>query len=157
LRVPERPDRPDRRRESLQEQFPMSIPFWCVFISALLIFVARIPVSREMKARGYDNHNPRNQQAALTGLGARAVAAHQNSWEAFTLFAVAVLMAHTTQMQGWLIDLLAIVFVVARVLYLWLYLADKASPRSLVWVVGLVCSLLIMLSPVYRQMVLATL
>ena len=132
----------------------MSIPFWCVFISALLIFVARVPVTREMKAKGYNNNNPRTQQAELSGRGARAVAAHQNSWEAFTLFAVAVLMAHTTQTQGWLIDLLAIIFVVARVLYLFFYLNDKASLRSLVWTVGVVCSLLIMISPVYRQIVM---
>jgi uncharacterized MAPEG superfamily protein len=134
----------------------MSIPFWCVFISALLIFVARVPVTREMKAQGYDNHNPRAQQAKLSGLGARAVAAHQNCWEAFTLFAVAVLMAHTTQTQGWLIDLLAIVFVITRVLYLLLYWNDKSSQRSLVWLVGLVCTFLIMISPVYRQIVMAT-
>jgi uncharacterized MAPEG superfamily protein len=37
---------------------------------------------------------------------------------------------------------------VSRVLYLFLYWNDKASLRSLVWGVGLVCSLLLMLSPV---------
>ena len=51
----------------------MSIPFWCVFISALLIFVARMPVGKAMKEQGgYDNHLPRHQQAQLTGFGARA-------------------------------------------------------------------------------------
>ena len=135
----------------------MTIPFWCVFISALLILVAKVPVAREMQAQGgYDNHHPRQQQARLTGLGARAVAAHQNCWEAFALFAVAVLMAHTSQTQGWLVDALAIVFVIARVIYLPLYWNDKSSARSLVWLVGLTCSLLLMLSPLYRQIVLST-
>ncbi|QKZ03861.1 MULTISPECIES: MAPEG family protein [Pseudomonas] len=136
----------------------MSIPFWCVFIAAILIYIARIPVAKAMKEQGgYDNHNPRAQQARLTGLGARAVAAHQNSFEAFMLFAVGVLMAHTTQTQGWFVDLLAIVFIIARIVYLYLYLNDKASMRSLVWTVGLVCSLLLMLTPVYRYWVLSTL
>ncbi len=131
----------------------MSIPFWCVFISAVLIFVARIPVSRAMKELGgYDNHLPRNQQAQLTGLGARAVAAHQNSFEAFLLFSVGVLMAHTTQTAGFLIDALAIIFVVARVIYLLLYWYDLAWQRTLVWSVGLVVSLLLMLSPAFRQL-----
>ncbi|MGE8307542.1 MAG: MAPEG family protein [Pseudomonas kermanshahensis] len=131
----------------------MSIPFWCVFISAVLIFVARIPVSRAMKEQGgYDNHLPRNQQAQLTGLGARAVAAHQNSFEAFLLFSVGVLMAHTTQTAGFLIDALAIIFVVARVIYLLLYWYDLAWQRTLVWSVGLVVSLLLMLSPAFRQL-----
>jgi uncharacterized MAPEG superfamily protein len=133
----------------------MSIPFWCVFISALLIYVAHMPVAKAMKEQGgYDNHTPRQQQAQLTGYGARALAAHQNSIEAFILFAVGVLMAHTTQTAGWLIDTLAIVFVIARIIYLWFYLADLPKLRSLVWLVGLVCSLLLMVSPTFRTVLL---
>jgi len=133
----------------------MSIPFWCVFISALLIFVARMPVAKAMKEQGgYNNHLPRQQQAQLTGFGARALAAHQNSFEAFILFAVGVLMAHTTQTAGWLIDGLAIVFVVARIVYLLCYWADLAWQRSLVWVIGLACLLLLMLSPTFRTVLL---
>lgn len=127
----------------------MSIPFWCIFISALLIFVAKIPVAKAMKEEGgrYDNNHPRAQQARLTGFGARALAAHQNSFEAFPLFAVGVLMAHVTQSNGWLVDVLAVTFVVARVLYLLLYWADLHWQRSLVWMVGLLSSLLLMLTP----------
>ncbi|MHC8298721.1 MAPEG family protein [Pseudomonas sp. ZS1P83] len=133
----------------------MSIPFWCVFISALLIFVAKIPVAKAMnELGGYDNHLPRQQQAQLTGFGARALAAHQNCFEAFILFAVGVLMAHTTQTAGWLIDLLAIVFVITRIIYLLCYWVDLAWQRSLVWFVGLVCSLLLMISPTFRTILL---
>jgi uncharacterized MAPEG superfamily protein len=133
----------------------MSIPFWCVFISALLIFVAKIPVAKAMNEQGgYNNHLPRQQQAQLTGFGARALAAHQNSFEAFLLFAVGVLMAHTTQTAGWLIDALAIIFVITRILYLLCYWADLAWQRSLVWFVGLVCSLLLMISPTFRTILI---
>jgi uncharacterized MAPEG superfamily protein len=133
----------------------MSIPFWCVFISALLIFVAKIPVAKAMNEQGgYNNHLPRQQQAQLTGFGARALAAHQNSFEAFLLFAVGVLMAHTTQTAGWLIDALAIIFVIMRILYLLCYWADLAWQRSLVWFVGLVCSLLLMISPTFRTILI---
>ena len=133
----------------------MSIPFWCVFVSALLIYVAKIPVAKAMNEQGgYDNHLPRQQQAQLTGFGARALAAHQNSFEAFLLFAVGVLMAHTTQTAGWLIDTLAIIFVIARIIYLLCYWADLAWQRSLVWFVGLVCSLLLMISPTFRTILL---
>ena len=102
----------------------MSLPFWCVFISALLIFIAKAPVAKAMAKGGggrYDNHHPRAQQARLTGFGARALAAHLNSIEAFPLFAVGVLMAHVTQTYGVLVDVLAVTFVVSRVLYLLLY------------------------------------
>ncbi|WP_095130084.1 MAPEG family protein [Pseudomonas sp. Irchel s3h14] len=133
----------------------MSIPFWCVFISALLIYVAKIPVARAMNdLGGYDNHLPRQQQAQLTGFGARALAAHQNCFEAFILFAVGVLMAHTTQTAGWLIDLLAIIFVITRIIYLLCYWVDLAWQRSLVWFVGLVCSLLLMISPTFKTILL---
>jgi uncharacterized MAPEG superfamily protein len=133
----------------------MSIPFWCVFISALLIFVAKIPVAKAMNEQGgYNNHLPRQQQAQLTGFGARALAAHQNCFEAFILFAVGVLMAHTTQTAGWLIDSLAIIFVITRIIYLLCYWGDLAWQRSLVWVIGLVCSLLLMISPTFRTILL---
>jgi uncharacterized MAPEG superfamily protein len=127
----------------------MTLPFWCVFISALLIFIAKIPVAKAMNAEsgGYDNHHPRAQQARLTGFGARALAAHQNSFEAFPLFAAGVLMAHTTQTHGVFVNALALTFVVARVLYLLLYWGDYHWQRSSVWIVGLLCSLLLMLSP----------
>ena len=131
----------------------MSIPFWCVFISALLIFIARMPVAKAMKEQGgYDNNLPREQQARLTGFGARALAGHQNSFEAFMLFAAGVLMAHTTQTQGFLIDTLAIVFVCARIVFLLCYWADWAWQRTLAWVVGLICTLLLMLSPTFRTL-----
>lgn len=127
----------------------MSIPFWCVFISAVLIFLAKIPVAKAMAEEGgrYDNNHPRAQQARLTGFGARALAAHQNSFEAFPLFAAGVLMAHTTHTTGVLVDGLAIAFVVARVLYLCCYWGNLHWQRSLIWSVGLLCSLALMLSP----------
>jgi len=129
----------------------MSIAFWCIFISALLIFVAKAPVAKAMIKEGegqYDNRHPRAQQARLTGFGARALAAHLNSFEAFPLFAAGVLMAHVSNNHGSLVDMLAVTFVVARVLYLIFYWADLHWQRSVVWVVGLLCSLLLMLTPV---------
>ena len=127
----------------------MSLPFWCIFISALLIFLAKAPVARAMQQESgvYDNHHPRSQQARLSGFGARALAAHLNSFEAFPLFAVGVLMAHVTQTHGVLVDVLAVIFVISRVLYLLCYWADLHWQRSLVWGLGLLCSLLLMLTP----------
>ncbi|WP_439862171.1 MAPEG family protein [Pseudomonas sp. MBLB4136] len=127
----------------------MSLPFWCIFISALLIFLAKAPVAKAMQQESgtYDNRHPRSQQARLKGFGARALAAHLNSFEAFPLFAVGVLMAHVTGSHGVLVDGLAVTFVVARALYLLCYWADLHWQRSVVWAVGLLCSLMLMLSP----------
>ena len=127
----------------------MSLPFWCIFISALLIFLAKGPVAKAMHQESgtYDNRHPRSQQARLKGFGARALAAHLNSFEAFPLFAVGVLMAHVSGNHGALVDGLAVTFVVSRVLYLLCYWADLHWQRSVVWAVGLLCSLMLMLTP----------
>lgn len=127
----------------------MTIPFWCVFISALLIYLAKAPLAKAMKDESgrYDNRHPRDQQARLKGFGARALAAHNNSFEAFPLFAAGVLMAHATQTHGSLVDVLAITFVIARVVYLFCYWGNLHWQRSLVWFVGLLCSLGLMLTP----------
>lgn len=135
----------------------MSIPFWCLFITALLIYIAKIPVAKAMNAEagGYDNRHPRAQQAGLKGLGARALAAHLNTLEIFPLFAAGVLMAHVTQMFGSWVDALAVLFVIARVLYLVFYWQNLHWQRSLVWVVSLVCCLLLMLSPAVRWLIVS--
>ena len=129
----------------------MTMPLWCVFFSAVLIFLARIPVGKAMNSEegGYDNHHPRAQQLRLTGLGARALAAHQNSFEAFSLFAAGVLIATVTGSDGLLVSILSVVFVIARALFIFFYCTDKPSPRSLCWFIGLLCSLLLMISPVF--------
>lgn len=127
----------------------MSIPFWCVFISALMIFIAKAPVAKAQAQDGrYDNRHPRAQQSRLEGFGARALAAHQNSFEAFPLFAAGVLMAHASQANGVLVDALALTFVISRALYLVCYWADLHWQRSLIWALGLICSLGLMLVPV---------
>ena len=65
----------------------MTILIVCLFIACLLPYLAKIPTAIAMKNQpgGYDNNHPRAQQAMLTGFGARAVAAHQNSFESLII------------------------------------------------------------------------
>ena len=73
----------------------MTIPLFCILIGDVLPMVAKVPVAMAMKQEGaYDNHLPREQQARLSGWGKRALAAHLNAFEAFPVFAAAVLVAH---------------------------------------------------------------
>jgi len=119
----------------------MTILIACLFIALLLPFIAKIPVAIAMnKLNGYDNNHPREQQAKLTGFGARAVAAHQNAFESVIIFAPAVLLAVATKHTGELIQQLAVVHVVARCLYNVLYLLNISVLRSLVWAVGIISS-----------------
>ena len=72
-----------------------ALPYVSLLISVLLIFIPRGVVAREQgkQPEGYDNATPRVQVSKLSGLGQRAQGAHLNSFEAFTLFAPAVLAA----------------------------------------------------------------
>lgn len=112
----------------------MSIAFWCVLVAGLLPYVATATAKAGTR---FDNRSPREWLARQSGYRARANAAQLNSFEAFPLFAAAVIVAHLTQAPQARVDLLAMVFVAARLAHLAFYLADQATLRSLAWFVGI--------------------
>jgi len=126
----------------------MTIPLFCVLIAFAFNYLSKLPVAVAMskEGKGYDNKTPREQQARLTGWGKRAVAAHQNSFEVTPLFAAGVLIGHVTQGNPEWSKCLAITFLVSRVVYTGLYLANLDAFRSLVWMLGIGCSFAIGLS-----------
>jgi len=125
-------------------------PLLYVLLAYALTILTKLPVSMAMARQGgYDNHNPRLQQAQLTGWGKRSVAAHQNSFEAFPPFAIAVLVAHVGEADPVVFHSLAAGFLVLRLAYLGAYLADRASLRSMLWMAGAGCCVGLMLTPVF--------
>lgn len=114
----------------------MTVAYWCVLIAALLPLIA----TGIAKAGGerYNNRNPRAWLEKQQGYRARAAAAQSNSFEAFPFFAAAVIIAHLTHAPQARLDLLAIVFVVARIAYVGCYVADWHLARSLFWFIGLI-------------------
>jgi len=126
----------------------MEIYMWCIVAAWLVVYGTKLPVAAAMqRAGGYDNHLPRAQQARLEGWGARSVAAHQNGFENFAPFAAAVLVAHLAGGPERIVDLLAVSFVVARIVYVICYLADWAFLRSAVWTVGFLVTFALFLTP----------
>ncbi|HEX3771688.1 MAG TPA: MAPEG family protein [Polyangiaceae bacterium] len=129
----------------------MTIPFTCVIAAWLLIYLPKFAASIAVSRGGsYDNNNPRDQQAALTGWKRRATAAHLNAFENFAPFAAAVFVAHLGHASESLTAPLALVFVAARIAHPALYIADLASARSLAWGVGFVATFALFLSPLLR-------
>lgn len=118
----------------------MTVPFVCVLIAFLQIYLTRIPVTMAMRRQpgGYDNHNGRDQQAQLTGWGRRALASHQNSIEAFPPFAAAVVICYLAKGSLGGATALSLIFVAARMAYPLFYIADIAPARSLSWLIGVV-------------------
>jgi uncharacterized MAPEG superfamily protein len=101
-------------------------------------FLAKVPLAWQMsKQFGYDNKHPREQQNKLTGLGARALAAHQNCFEAICYFAPTVLLVLALDEHNVYTAQLCIAFVLTRLLYLVFYWANWDKLRSIIWVVGM--------------------
>lgn len=122
--------------------------YWSLIVAALLPMLCagmakwgRIGVPRSQG--GYDNHNPRTWLARQTDWRARANAAQANSFEALPLFMAAVIAAHQLGVHQTRLDLLAFLFVVLRLVYILMYLADLATARSLVWGLALLVNLAI--------------
>jgi uncharacterized MAPEG superfamily protein len=113
----------------------MTVATWCVLLAALLPYAGTVVA----KATGerYNNRDPRAWLDKQTGISRRADNAQKNGFEAFPFFAAAVIVAQLAQAPQARIDLLAVVFIVARLAYFGFYLADWQAARSLVWLVGL--------------------
>jgi uncharacterized MAPEG superfamily protein len=123
----------------------MTTAFWCVFIAGLLPYLASL--AAKVGAGDFNNEAPREWLMKQGGYRARANAAQQNSFEAFAFFAAAVIIAHLTRGPQAQVDTLAMVFVAARAAYLVVYLAGWGTVRSLIWAVGMVCTVWIFLTP----------
>ncbi|MET1116979.1 MAG: MAPEG family protein [Comamonas sp.] len=127
-----------------------TIAHWCVLAAALLPMVCAYiakgggGIGRSKEQGGFDNNDPRGWLQKQTGLPARANAAQANSFEGLPFFIGAVVIAlQLGAAQPWL-DLLALAFVLLRVLYIALYVADKATLRSLVWAAGMLVNVAIL-------------
>ena len=115
----------------------MTIAYWTVLVAALMP-IAFAGLAKAGGA-GFDNRQPRVWLAQLDGWRQRAHAAQQNSHEAIAPFAAAVIIAHQLDAPQAAVDGLAVAFIVLRVLYGALYIADRDVLRSLVWLAGLAC------------------
>jgi len=119
----------------------MTFPFWCLVVCCFLPYALAFTTGyfKSKQFGSVDNNNPRAQTALLEGTGARVNAAQQNAWEALTIFAVAVFVAHLAGADPENSSVAAGVFVATRVLHPIFYIGDFATPRSLTFLVGLGC------------------
>ncbi|MCR6663938.1 MAG: MAPEG family protein [Luteimonas sp.] len=118
--------------------------YWCVLIAAALpyvwIFVTKTGAPK------YNNRNPRAWIAKQEGnyKVQRANGAHLNALEAFAPFAAGVVLAQLAGVDPARIALLAVAFIVLRVLHGVLYIADVPLGRSLAWLGGYACVIVLL-------------
>jgi uncharacterized MAPEG superfamily protein len=112
------------------------------FAHIMVLVAALLPIATiggSKATKGYDNSKPRDYLARLSGWRARANWAHQNHFEAFPPFAAGVILAEMSHAPQGRVDLLAGVFIAARVAYTAAYLGNAASVRTLIFGVGFGC------------------
>lgn len=124
----------------------------CLYIACLLPYLSKLPLAYAMsQLGGYDNTHPRAQQSALKGFGQRALAAHQNSFEALIIFGLAILVVICTGHVSIWAKYYAIGFIIFRIAYHTLYLANFSTTRSIVWFCGIYCSFALMGLPLFSH------
>jgi DNA-binding YbaB/EbfC family protein len=89
---------------------------------------------------------PARLAVRLTDWRARANAAQANSFEALPFFIGAVVIAHQLAAPQTLVDILAVVFVTLRIIYIAMYVAGLPTVRSAIWALALLVNIAILLS-----------
>jgi uncharacterized MAPEG superfamily protein len=114
----------------------MTLAYWMILVAGMLPYW---PTVVSKLGRPYSNARPRAGVDSLPPRQQRAYWAQLNAFEAFPLFAAAVIVAHLTQAEQSLIDRLAVAFVLCRAGYTLAYIYDRPTLRSLFWTGGLAC------------------
>lgn len=88
-----------------------------------------------------DNQNPRDFLAKTTGLSARLNAVQANSFESLPIFIGAVIIAMYAFVPQNVINGMAWLYVILRIIYGVAYALNLATFRSVVWGLSLLCCL----------------
>jgi uncharacterized MAPEG superfamily protein len=128
-----------------------TVAYACVLIAALLPYACAYLAKyrgfgKPRSQGGYDNMEPRAWLARQEGWQARANAAQANSFEALPFFIGAVIIAHQLGAPQTRIDILAVLFVTLRIIYVAMYVAGLPTVRSAMWALAFLANLGIFLS-----------
>jgi uncharacterized MAPEG superfamily protein len=128
-----------------------TVAYWCVLIAALLpyacTYLAKYQgLGKPRSQGGFDNRDPRGWLARQDGWKARANAAQANSFEALPFFIGAVIIAHQLGAPQTRLDILAVLFITLRIIYVVMYVAGLPTTRSAFWALAFLANLAIFLS-----------
>ena len=123
-----------------------TLAYWCVLIAALLpmacSMLAKSPEKTPAgKKQTFDNADPRAWLARQTDWRARANAAQANCFEALPFFIGAVIIAHQLGAQQGRLDVLAIVYIFLRIMYIMFYVGGLPTLRSAIWALALLVNI----------------
>jgi uncharacterized MAPEG superfamily protein len=125
----------------------MPLAYWCVLIAALLPYALGkyakfgVPSDNRYPREDYENFPPRNR---------RAYAAHQNALESFPFFAVAVVIALTMGAPFYIVNVLAVLYILLRIAHALLYIFNKPTARSMTFAVAMAVNVAIFVLPAFK-------
>ena len=128
----------------------MTVAEWCVFAS-LMLYLLSIASVKWLRFGNFDNSRPRDPAFYDNPIAARALGAHQNGIEAFPFFAAAVLLAEFRACPQNLINELAVLFVIVRISYVFTYIGNRPTLRSILWSIGFAINIAIFFMPALRR------
>jgi uncharacterized MAPEG superfamily protein len=128
----------------------MTIAEWCIFAS-LMLYLLCIAAVRWLRFGHFENAKPRDPAFYDDPIAARALGAHQNGIEAFPFFAAAVLLAEFRACPQNLINELAMLFVIVRIAYVFTYIGNRPTLRTILWGIGLAINIAIFFMPAWRH------
>lgn len=118
---------------------PALILLYSIAAAALLVYFPYLFVAFGRAQVGYDISAPRSMFDKLPAYAQRATWAHQNSFEVFMFFAVAVLMVYATKTGSGYTTNLALAFLATRLGHSLCYIANIPLVRSLMWAGSMAC------------------
>jgi uncharacterized MAPEG superfamily protein len=123
----------------------LSLPlaYWCVLAAALLPYAAAY-IAKAGSFGPRDNVAPREWGARQSGWRARANGAQANCFEGLAFFIGAVIIAHQLGAAQARVDLLAVAYVLLRVVYIALYVRGIGAARSAVWALAFLVNIAIL-------------
>lgn len=124
----------------------MPLAIWCILAAAILPILSAFPAKLTKK---FDNGNPRDPAFWAEGFPRRAQNAQSNGFEAFPLFAIAVIVGLGHGGDPHWIDQLAVLFIALRAIYIFCYWTDRSTPRSVSWLAAFLTCVGIFTSPVW--------
>ena len=116
---------------------------WALLLGAGVVVASMVPLGAARSQADFklaDLAAPRAMFERLPAWGQRATWAHQNSFEAFILFAPACLLALIAGVQNTTTSVLALAWPALRLAYIGAYVANLPPLRSLCWAGAMVCT-----------------
>lgn len=128
-----------------------TVAYWCVLLAALMpigcAWLAKYRGFGKPRSQGgFDNNEPRAWLARQEGWKARANAAQANTFEALPFFIGAVIIAHQLGAPQTRLDILAVLFITLRIIYVLMYVAGLPTTRSVIWALAFGVNIAILLS-----------